>query len=410
MKLLCLTPRLPFPPDRGDRLRAFNIIRRLGSEHELHLLSFIASDEERRHADALAPFCRSVQMVPLGPRRSAATVALNAWRRLPLQALYYRSAAMQRLVDNTLRRQRFDAAYIHLFRMAPYLSQQSGLYRIVDLTDVISSELARSMAFRGAASRLVYQVERPRIARYEREVAQRYEEVWLVSEHDRQLLAAQCPGANIRVVSNGVDFEAFYPTGQVAEPNSLLFTGHMRVFHNIDAATFLAQEILPLVRQELPDCTLTLAGADPGPEVRALASEPGVTVAGFVPDLNAALNHAAVFVAPLRFAAGVQNKVLEAMAAGRPVVTTSIVNQGLAAQPGRDLLIADDAATMASQIIGLLQNAELRGHTGAAGREFAIRRFSWDVVGERLREIAQTVHPGLPPARSDEELERRMSR
>ena len=400
MKLLCLTPRLPYPPDRGDRLRAFNIIKRLGGEHELHLLSFIASDEEQRHADALASYCRSVQVVPLSPRRSAAAVALNAWRLLPLQALYYRSAAMQRLVDDTLRRQRFDAAYIHLFRMAPYLAERRDLYRIVDLTDVISSELARSMAYRGAASRLVYKVERPRIARYESEVAGRFEEVWLVSEHDRQLLAAQCPRANIRVVPNGVELATFYPTGQPAEPNSLLFTGHMRVFHNIDAATFLAREILPLVRRQIPNCTLTLAGADPGPEVQALAAQPGVTVAGFVPDLNAVLNRAAVFVAPLRFAAGVQNKVLEAMAAGRPVVTTSIVNQGLGAQPGRDLLIADDAATITSQIVGLLHDQALRERISAAGREFVSQRFSWDVVAERMREVErQTTRPGLPPAR-----------
>ena len=186
---------------------------------------------------------------------------------------------------------------------------------------------------------------------------------------------------------NGVDFAAFYPTSQPAEPDSLLFTGHMRVFHNIDAATFLTREILPLVRRQVPDCSLTLAGADPGPEVQALAGEPGVTVAGFVPDLNDALNKAAVFVAPLRFAAGVQNKALEAMAAGRPVVTTSLVNQGLGAQPGRDLLIVDDAGTIANQIVALLRDAGMRERIGQAGRQFVRSRFSWDVVAQRVRAI-----------------------
>lgn len=389
MRILCLTPRLPYPPDRGDRLRAYNVLKRLGGEHELHLLSFIASEDERRRLDALKPFCRSVQVVPLSPRRSAATVALNVWRRLPLQALYYRSAAMQRLVDETLRRQRFDAAYVHLFRMAPYLDERRDLYRVVDLTDVISSELARSMAYRGAASRLVYGLERPRIERFERQVAQRFEEVWLVSQHDGDLLAQHCPDANIRVVPNGVDLDAFHPTGQPAEPNNLLFTGHMRVFHNIDAATFLAREILPLVRRQIPDCTLTLAGADPGPEVQALAGEPGVTVAGFVPDLNAALNRAAVFVAPLRFAAGVQNKVLEAMAAGRPVVTTSIVNQGLDAQPGRELLIADDAATLANQIVALLGDEGLCARVGLAGRVYVRQRFSWNSAAAQMQRVEE---------------------
>ena len=391
MRILCLTPRLPYPPDRGDRLRAFNVIKRLSGEHELHLLSFIASDDERQYVAALEPFCRSVEVVPLSQRRSAAMVALNAWRRLPLQALYYRSTAMQQAVDEVLRRQRFDAAYIHLFRMAPYLSERSDLYRIVDLTDVISSELARSMAYRGAASRLVYGIERPRIARYEREVAQRFEEVWLVSRHDRDLLAAQCPQAVISIVPNGVDFETFFPIGQHAGQFDLLFSGHMRVFHNIDAATYLARDILPLVRSQIPQSTLNLVGADPGPEVQALAAEPGVTVAGFVPDLNGALNDAAVFVAPLRFAAGVQNKVLEAMAAGRPVVTTSVVNQGLGAQPGRDLLIADDTGTIANQIVALLQDADLASRVAQAGRAFVTSRFSWDAVSQRMQVVGQQV-------------------
>lgn len=389
MRLLCLTPRLPYPPDRGDRLRAFNVIRRLSDEHELHLLSFIARDAEREHLDTLARYCRSVQVVPLSPRRSAATVALNAWQRLPWQALYYRSAAMQRLVDETLRGGRFDAAYIHLFRMAPYLAAHDTLYRIVDLTDVISNELARSMAYRRGLSRLIYRLEARRIGRYEREVAQRIEEVWLVSQHDRDLLASQCPDANIRVVPNGVDLAAFYPSGQPAEPASLLFTGHMRVYHNIDAATFLVHEVLPLVRREIPDCTLTLAGANPGPEVEALADTPGVSVAGFVPDLNAALNRATVFVAPLRFAAGVQNKVLEAMAAGRPVVTTSVVNEGLGALPGRDLLTGDDAATLAGQVVSLLRNPGQREHIGAAGRAFVEQRFSWDAVALRVQQVEE---------------------
>ena len=268
--------------------------------------------------------------------------------------------------------------------MAPYLAERRDLYRIVDLTDVISSELARSMAYRGAASRLVYEVERPRIARYEREVAQQFEEVWLVSQHDQHLLTVQCPDANIRVVPNGVELTTFHPTGQPAEPNSLLFTGHMRVFHNIDAATFLAREILPLVRRQVPGCTLTLAGADPGPEVQALAAQPGITVTGFVPDLNETLNRAAVFVAPLRFAAGVQNKVLEAMAMGRPVVCASACIEAIAARPGEHLLAADAAEAYVSQLEPLLAAPALAAALGAAGRRHVVDHFSWPARLARL--------------------------
>ena len=394
MRVLCLTSRLPYPPDRGDRLRAFHLIEHLSREHELWLLSFVASEEERRRAEELRRYCRQVHTVLMTPIRSAVTVAFNAWRREPLQALYYRSREMQRLVGEVLHTARFDVVYVHLFRMVPYVANRPGLYRIVDLTDVISREIRRSLPYRGVFSRLIYAVEAPRIQRYERWVAQNFEEVWLISGADRRVLAAACPGANLQVVPNGVDQERFYPTGQPCEPNSLIFVGHLRVFHNIDAAIHLVQEVLPRVRQEIPDCTLKIVGADPHPRVRRLADDPAVTVTGFVPNLNEHLNRSAVFVAPLRFAAGVQNKVLEAMATARPVVTTSVVNEGIGATPGRELLVADDPETMARQIVTLLRDEPLRQSLGREGLEFVRRSFSWDHALKRMRVIGNRLLVG----------------
>jgi sugar transferase (PEP-CTERM/EpsH1 system associated) len=389
VRILCLTSRLPYPPNRGDRLRAFHFIEHLSREHELSLVSFVAGDEERTHVAPLQAYCRDVRVLRLGPRRSAMNVAGNLWRREPMQVLYYRSQAMRRLVGEMLARTPFDAAYVHLFRMVPYVADRPELYRIVDLTDVISKEIAHSLPYRGSASRLLYRLERPRIQHYERWVAEALEETWLISESDAQLLRARCPGANIRVVPNGVDLEAFHPMGQACEPHTLIFVGHLRVFHNVDAVMYLVRDVLPVVQQEIPDCTLRIVGADPGPEVQRLAQNPAVTVTGFVPDLNAYLNRAAVFVAPLRFAAGVQNKVIEAMAAGRPVVTTSMINSGLGARPEREVLVADDPGTTAGQIVRLLRDEGLRMRIGLAGREFVQQKYSWGHVVERVRAIEE---------------------
>jgi glycosyltransferase involved in cell wall biosynthesis len=301
---------------------------------------------------------------------------------------------MQRLVDKLVSGKHYQAAYIHLFRMAPYLADHRALYRIVDLTDVISQEIADSLPYRGPISRSIYGIERPRIESYERWVAETFEETWLISEADQRILAADCPTANIRVVPNGVDLERFHPAGQPAEPNSLIFVGHLRVFHNVDAANYLAQEVLPLVREQIPTCTLRLVGANPGPEVRKLAHDPAVAVTGFVPDLNDVLNRSAVFVAPLRFAAGVQNKVLEAMAAGRPVVTTSLINKGLGARPGRHLLVADDTEAMVQQVVTLLGDRLLRAQVGQAGRQFVEERYSWFHAVRRIRAIEQSLASG----------------
>jgi sugar transferase (PEP-CTERM/EpsH1 system associated) len=392
MRILFLTSRLPYPPDRGDRLRAYHFIERLSAEHEVTLVSFVAHEGERDHMTALRTFCRDVHVVPLSPRESLLRAGANAWRHEPLQAQYYRSPTMRRLVDRisaaeTAAGRPFDVAVAHLFRMAPYLEWCGQAYRVVDLTDVISQEVARSLPYRGLGWRLIYRFEGPRIQRYERWVAGTFDEAWLISQADLQVLAAQCPGANLRVVPNGVDASRFFPTQEIARPSSLIFVGHLGVLHNIDAVAFLALEILPRVRHQIPGCTLEVVGASPSAEVRRLADLPGVTVTGFVPDLNRSLNQAEVFVAPLRFAAGVQNKVLEAMAAARPVVTTSLVNTGLGAQAGRDLLLADSAEEAASQVLTLLRDGDLRLRIGQAGRAFVHGAFGWDRVALRMRDI-----------------------
>jgi glycosyltransferase involved in cell wall biosynthesis len=201
------------------------------------------------------------------------------------------------------------------------------------------------------------------------------------------VLQAANEAANIQVVPNGVDLELFRPLDQPPATNNLIFVGHMAVFHNVDAAVYLAREILPLVQGEVPGCRLTIVGAEPSLQVQQLAQNPNVTVTGFVPDLNAYLNDAAVFVAPLRFAAGVQNKVLEAMAAGRPVVTTSLVNNGIGAEDGRDLLVADQTQVLVAHITTLLQQPQLRLEMGRSARRFVGRKFSWDYAVQRLEEI-----------------------
>ncbi|MFW6063465.1 MAG: glycosyltransferase [Chloroflexota bacterium] len=395
MRILCLTSRLPYPPHRGDRLRVFNFTRELARTHELHLVSFIARQEELEHLPSLHDHFRQVELVHQSPLRSALAAAGNAWRRDPLQVGYYRSRAMQRLVNDTLAAHNFDAVYVHLFRMTPYVARATHLYRIADLTDVISAEVSRSLAYRSPFWRLVYGVEGPRISAYERRVARTFEETWLVSEADRRILGAACPQANIRVVPNGVDVERFRPMGKAPRPNSLIFVGHLRVFHNVDAATHLSEDVLPLIHRKVPDARLRLVGADPGPAVQQLAALPGVEVAGFVPDLNAALNEAAVFVAPLRFAAGVQNKVLEAMAAGRPVVTSSVVSAGLGAEPGEHLLVADDAAETAAHIVRLLGDERERVRLAVSGRGFVAANYRWDYVTERMAAIERELSDGM---------------
>ena len=193
----------------------------------------------------------------------------------------------------------------------------------------------------------------------------------------------------VLIVPNGVDQARFYPGGRRSNEPRLIFVGHMSVFHNVDAAEYLVNEILPLIRAIVPAARLDLVGAQPAAEVKRLAATPGVRVLGHVADLNAALNAATVFVAPLRFAAGVQNKVLEAMAVGLPVVTTTYVNNGLGTEDGRHLLIANEPAAFAEAVCRLLQDATLRQTLGQNGQEFVRQHYRWESVLDRLEFIEQ---------------------
>jgi sugar transferase (PEP-CTERM/EpsH1 system associated) len=367
------------------------VLETLAEDHELTLLSFVESAQQCECARQLESVCRQVRVVTRGRATSLGTTLLHCWRRLPLQVLYYRSREMLRLVVEALAEDRFDAAYVHLFRMAPYVRSGDLPYRIVDLTDVISSEVARSLPYRPLPSRAVWAVEQRRIARFEREVANGGDEVWLISQAERERLIEIAPHAHVQVVPNGVDLDTFHPLDVPEDPLRIVFSGHMGVFHNVDAAVRLAEVILPVIRCSVSDCRLRIVGASPCARVRRLASLGGVDVTGFVPDLNRELNRAAVFVAPLRFSAGVQNKVLEAMAAGRPVVTTGDVAAGVGATADSHLLVGRTSKEIAGHVTSLLADVRRRRDLGTAAREFVADRFSWRIAAERVRAIGNIV-------------------
>lgn len=391
MKLLFLTSRLPYPPNRGDRLRAFHFLRELSETHEITLVSFIANETERAYIPMLSPYCAAIHVVKQSLWQSVTAVLRNLWQPQPLQLHYYESVIMRQLVGQLVAEGQFDAAYVHLFRMTPYVADYPQLYRIVDLTDVISQEITLSLPYRSFLWRTIYKMERPRIWQYEQVVAEQFEESWLIAAADRKILLEACPQANIRLIPNGVDTKKIRPLNRLRQPNSLIFVGHLGVFHNVDAVKFLVEDILPIVQQHIPTCTLNIVGAGPLDDVERFGDHYGVTLTGFVEDLNLILNETAVFVAPLRFSAGVQNKVLEAMAAGLPVVATSNVNGGLGAQADHDILVGDTPSQLAVHIIRLLQDQSLRDTIGRAARNFVEQQFSWRHASQRLHQIEQTL-------------------
>jgi len=387
MKILFLASRLPFPPDRGDRLRAFHIIRNLSAAgHEIHLVSFVASQREKGIADSLMPFCKKLLLVKMSPVASWLSCAVAMLGKTPLQTAYYKSAKMTETVDALLHSEQHDLIYVHLFRMAQYVPPGRDEYTLLDLTDVISREIERSLSFRHGFDRLIYAIELPRIERFEASVAQSFKECWVVSEREAEALRERSPKANVRVVPNGVDLERLKPLDN--RPGDVVsFLGHLGVPHNVDAVLHFYNVIFPRVLKERPGCKFQVIGPSVHRSLLPLRADSRVLMRGFVDDLNAALNSSSVFVAPLRYCAGLQNKVLEAMAAGVPVVATPCVNEGLGARVDEEILLASEPHDFAEKVIEVLKDTALGSRISANARKFVERRFSWQHAARRMAAI-----------------------
>ena len=391
MRILFLTSRLPFPPHRGDRVRTYNFLKRLSRDHDVHLISFIESNQEMEHLPALEPLCK-VETVLLNRRASFINMLRHAASILPFQVLYYRSPEMQRKVERCVRDVKFDLIYTHLFRMVPFSPKSSGAIRILDLTDCISRELRASLPYRPRLLRLPLRMEIERIRHYEGEVSSQFDEVWTISDSDRDAIIESNPNAKIEVVPNGVD-SSLFDCRPERGGNRVGFLGNFSVPHNIDAANFLASEIMPRVLKTLPDATLELIGHGVTGDVRRLDRNNNTVVTGPVEKLSDGLGGLTLFVSPLRFSAGIQNKIIEAMAAGVPVLTTSFGNWGLRAEPDKEIVIRDDPDQFADAVISLLQDPDRAARLGENGRSFVRSRFSWESVADRVAAFDSTASP-----------------
>lgn len=377
MRILFLAPRHPNPPLRGDQRRVFNLATALSNHADVRLLTFGAG--EPLPAERL-------EVRPLS--RSAATVLATNVRRplqlLPLQARLYLDQRMQHLVADTIESWRPDVVHLTLARTGPYMPAGGQQHVHVDFVD----SLARNMRSRAAASplhtRLPFLVEARLMARYEARLAAQAATISVVSAAD-----ARQPGLErATVIPNGVDAEAFDYVAPRDRPPVLLFFGNLGYFHNVAPAQFVAREVLPRVRARIPAARLRLAGARPAPGVRALAGLDGVEMLGPVDDMVDVLHAGAVAVLPMFSGSGIKNKVLEAMAAGTPVVANKLGVEGV------DGLVADEhhiqaesADALADAAVRLLQDADLRCRLAEAGRRHVVAEFSWDAQARRLMEL-----------------------
>jgi glycosyltransferase involved in cell wall biosynthesis len=421
MKLLFLTPQLPYPPHQGTTIRNFNILQILAPRHELHLLSF--GQPQQLEGSPLRGLCSRIEVVP-PPGRSLVRRAFETLfsplpdmaRRLDSPALAGKFSAMVRAEDYDIiqiegiemanywrlevGREKPTVGTLTLQLPAPYLQPPtSDLQLPICVFDDHNAEyILQKTAYESDRRRLdrmhgaLYSyIQWHKLARFERELCLRTRHVVAVSQQDAGALTSLDPRISPVVIPHGVDLEYYVPSDEVcAKPLaelSVVFTGKMDFRPNVDAAIWFADEILPALRREIPLAHVAFVGQQPNAKVRALPARPGVEVTGRVADIRPYIADAAVYAAPIRMGGGARLKVLEAMAMGKAIVCTRLGAEGIECAPGRDLVIADRADDFAHAIAALMRDPARRKELGANARKLVEEKYDWRKLVPKFEEL-----------------------
>jgi polysaccharide biosynthesis protein PslH len=385
--LLYLVHRLPYPPDKGDKVRSYHLLQHLRRSHRVHLGTFVDDPADEIHLPQLREWCASVHAARLRPLRARAASLRGLLSGDSLSEHVYRDGGLARWVKDTLARERIAAAVVFSSAMAPYAMGRPDLPLLADLVDVDSAKWAAYAPKHRWPMSWLYRREARTLLRLERRIAAVARRSFFATEKETELFRSLAPevAGRVEAMDNGVDAAFFAPDEARPSPYAagetpLVFTGAMDYWPNVDAVVWFAREVLPGLRADRPALRLHVVGRNPTAAVRALAqdAQSGVVVTGTVPDVRPYLQHAAVVVAPLRLARGIQNKVLEAMAMARPVVAAGACVDALTAQPGAELLAADEAGEYRRCIDMLLRAPDQADAMGLAGRQRVLHAYTWD--------------------------------
>jgi sugar transferase (PEP-CTERM/EpsH1 system associated) len=395
--LLFLCHRVPVPPNKGEKIRAYHLLKRLAARHRVFLGTFLDDPADRPHLSELRDLCAEAKVVELRRGVARLRTVTGLLRREPLTLPYYRSEELAKWVRSVVAREGIEKALIFSSGMAQYLLHVPQIASAIDFVDVDSAKWSEYAARRAWPLSALYRREGQRLLQFERRMAARALAASFVTQEEAALfrrLAPECAD-KIIVVPNGVDSEYFSPVHALASPypagsRPLVFTGAMDYWPNVDAVCWFVREVFPLVRKQAPDVCFHTVGMNPSSAVRKLASD-SVVVTGRVADVRPYLRHAAVAVAPLRVGRGLQNKVLEAMAMARPVVASRAAATGLAVRPGAEIEVADTAPDFARCVLALLDAASGNA-LGAAARKRVVSAYDWDANLAPLQRLLAEPH------------------
>ncbi len=380
--LLYLVHRIPYPPNKGDKIRSYHLLKHLAEHYHVHLGTFIDDANDWQYVDKVKQLCADTCFAELKPRlaRVRSLGALFADRSLSVD--YYRHAGLRAWAKRMTVQHDIRRVLVFSSPMAQYAMDLRDARRVIDFVDIDSDKWRQYAEKKHWPMSWLYAHEARQLLRYEQHVAQAFDASLFVSQPEADLFKRLAPAVQHKVgfFSNGVDTDYFAPRPELENPYTddaavMVFTGAMDYWPNVDAVQWFARDIFPAIRQAHPAARFYIVGSRPSAEVQALAALPGVHVTGTVPDVRPYLAHARLAVAPLRIARGIQNKVLEAMAMAKQVIVSPQALEGIAATPGRDIALATEASQFATTAIELLQHPDHK--MGPRARECVIARYGW---------------------------------
>lgn len=395
MKILIVTPRMPYPPYRGDKLKIYNLAKHLSKSNEVQILTFVRNNVELADAKFIQDLGVEIECIRFPLWRSLMNMLFTLFSKKPFQVGWFYSPRMKNKIMQVLTENKFDAIYFHLIRCAQYLNStyNSSALKIIDFTDAVSLYLKRYAEIeKNLLKKILIKIEQSRVASYER-VAEKFDKLFICSEVDKKYLLENGLKADIGVLRNGVDLDYFTSSEEQFDTDRIIFTGNMPYFANYDAVLFFVLRIFPKILKKIPKAKFYIVGQKPPRRVRNLASS-NIFVTGFVNDIKTEYLKSAVNVAPMRFGAGTLNKIIESIALGVPVVTTSIGATGLPLELQKYIFVSDDVDEFANLIVMVMKKSEIRFKLYPEAKKKLRELLDWSIIvkefGNELKQLVKS--------------------
>jgi len=395
--ILYLIHRIPYPPNKGDKIRSYNILKYLSKENNVFLGTFIDNPDDSQYKKTVSDLCRESFFIETDRKKSILKSLSGFFKGTSLTVPYYKDIKMSEWVDNVLQKNKIDVVYIYSSSMAQYVYKNplaEDIRKIIDFVDIDSDKWAQYAKSKSWPLGWVYNRESKKLQDFEKKIAKEFNASIFVSSTEAEAFKAIIPECSSRIhyINNGVDTDYFDPARDFDNPynmegKKIVFTGAMDYWANIDAVTWFANEIFPAIREYFKDALFYIVGSNPADTVKRLSSD-SIVVTGSVYDIRPYIAHSDLVVVPMRIARGVQNKVLEGMAMGKTVVSTYSGYEGINAKIGEELFVENDSVHFSEKVIELLGNTSLK-RVGVAARCFIEKSYRWESNLSRLEDLME---------------------